>query len=262
MTQAPALPASRALRTVCAGAIGIAAVGTAVLVARLVARVDADSLAPALLGLALGALAADGFSGLVHWACDTWGSVRTPLFGPTLIHSFREHHVDPDAMLRHDWVEVNREPGVAAALAVGVMLCGPGAALLARHPLLHAMLCSFVVFGAAANQLHYWAHAARAPRWVRWLQARRLVVSPEAHARHHRAPNTDAYCISGGWLNPPFDALGVWRALERAVERTTGTRPRSGSAAPPPASPPSLASPTSHASPPSPASPASPAAVR
>jgi len=231
MPQASALPASRPLRALFAGAIAAAGVLTVVLFARLFARVDAASLGPALLGLALGALAADGFSGLVHWACDTWGSVRTPLLGPTLIHSFREHHVDPDAMLRHDWVEVNREPGVVAALALGVMLCEPGAALLDGHPFVHGLLCSFVLFGAAANQLHYWAHAAHAPRWVRWLQAHRLVVSPEAHARHHHVPNTDAYCISSGWLNPLLDALGFWRALERALERITGTPPRSGSAA-------------------------------
>jgi len=235
MPQAPAAPASRPLRPLRAlFALAIAAgfVGTLLLFARLCARLDAGVLAPVLLGLLLGALAADAFSGVVHWACDTWGSARTPLFGPTLIHSFREHHVDPDAMLRHDWVEVNREPGLVAAIVLVAMLCAPGAELLARHPFLHALLCGFVLFGAAANQLHYWAHATRAPRWVRWLQAHRVVVSPEAHARHHREPNTDAYCISSGWLNPLLDAVGFWRGLERIVERTTGVPPRSEPSAP------------------------------
>jgi hypothetical protein len=58
-------------------------------------------------GLVLGVLSADLLTGVIHWACDTWGDEETPLLGPGLIYSFREHHRDPLAMLDHDWVEVN-----------------------------------------------------------------------------------------------------------------------------------------------------------
>jgi ubiquitin-conjugating enzyme E2 variant len=226
MTQAPALHAKQLLRAVFALAIAAAGAGTCLLVLRLFTSQGSDAAGPAIAGLLLGAIAADGFTGLVHWACDTWGSARTPLLGPGLIHSFREHHVDPDAMLRHDWIEVNREPGLVAALALALFLSPPGAALLSAQPFLHGFLCTFVAYGAAANQLHCWAHAPSPPALVRRLQACGLVLSPSAHARHHRAPNTEAYCISSGWLNPVLDATGFWRGLERVVTRTLGLVPR------------------------------------
>jgi len=41
------------------------------------------------VALLLGWLVADLFSGLVHWALDSFGSVRTPLLGRAFIRPFR-----------------------------------------------------------------------------------------------------------------------------------------------------------------------------
>ena len=74
-------------------------------------------------------VAVDLLSGMVHWAFDTWGSVHTPLVGARYIRPFREHHWDPHAMTRHDFVETNGSSCVGALplLVVATMLptrCG------------------------------------------------------------------------------------------------------------------------------------------
>ena len=53
----------------------------------LFSSVEFETLVPVLLGLVLGIAAADWVTGAVHWACDTWGSERTPwLLGPRSGH--------------------------------------------------------------------------------------------------------------------------------------------------------------------------------
>jgi ubiquitin-conjugating enzyme E2 variant len=217
--------ASGPLRLTVGTAIALGAVLGLVHAAHLLGALAPADLPRALAAALLGALAADLLTGLVHWACDTWGDENTPWLGPTLIHAFREHHARPHAMLEHDWVDVNREPGVAAALAWALLALPAVQALLAGRPALYAGLCSFIAYGAAANQLHQWAHMNRPPRWVRAMQRRGLVLSPAGHARHHAGANERAYCISTGWLNPALDACGFWRGLERAVSCCTGATP-------------------------------------
>ena len=155
------------------------------------------------LALLLGWLAADLFSGLVHWALDSFGSVRTPLLGPAFIRPFREHHADPGGMTRHDFVEVN------------------GASCLGCLPLLlysfflegfaHAVLlftCTGILF---TNQCHKWAHSERPPSAARFLQRLGLVLSGEEHVKHHTPPFNTHFCTASGWLNRPLDL--VLRAL-------------------------------------------------
>jgi ubiquitin-conjugating enzyme E2 variant len=215
-------------RALCGAAIVLAIALGLVEALGLAASLDARAALFAGVGALAGALAADGITGLVHWACDTWGDERTRFVGPQLIRAFREHHERPKAMLGHDWVTVNREPGVAAALALLLLSLPVAQRALGDHPGLHGFLLALVLYGAAANQLHFWAHLDDPPRWVRGLQRCGLVLSPERHARHHRAPRTSAYCISTGWLNPALDAVGFWRMLERAVTRLTGAPARHG----------------------------------
>ncbi len=179
----------------------------------------------ALAALFAGLLGADLVTGAVHWACDTWGDEHTPWVGPGLIRAFREHHCDPEAMLEHDWIDVNGEPAAAAALAYAVLAIPALQSALLEQPLLYALVWSLVGLAALGNQAHQWAHARAVPAPVRALR-RCGLLTPERHARHHRAPYERAYCITSGLLNRPLDALGFWRGLERAVARAAGARPR------------------------------------
>jgi len=211
-----------------AAAIALAVALAAWHAVRIAAATHGGSWLGVVVGLLAGALAADFLTGLVHWACDTWGDERSRRPGAGLIRSFRDHHRRPRAMLEHDGVEVNGEAAVAAVGPFAVLLVGGPAAALLEHPAWYAFAWSTIGVAALSNQIHQWAHM-RAPRpFVRRLQRTGLILSPRRHALHHRAPCDERYCISTGWLNPMLDRIGFWRALERGAERATGAVPRAG----------------------------------
>ncbi len=166
-------------------------------------------------------LATDFASGLIHWTFDTWGSPRTPFFGPWFIRAFREHHADPRAMTRHDFVETNGSSALAGLplLLVGVSLA-PGFAQ------------AFVVFlalgGLVANQCHKWAHLRNSDRSpvVRLLQRAGLTLSPEIHRRHHARPHATHYCTASGWLNWALERTGFFRGLEIFIAAAVRAAPR------------------------------------
>ena len=75
-----------------------------------------------LTAVLLGYLAADLVSGLVHWAADTWGSPDLPVIGPAVLGPFREHHRDPLAITRHDFVETNGNNCLISLPVLGLAL--------------------------------------------------------------------------------------------------------------------------------------------
>src|SRR3954464_1301396 len=138
--------------------------------------------------LAAGVLMADLASGLVHWAADTWGDQTWPVVGPTLIRSFREHHVDQQAITRHRFVEANGATALVllpVMVAVHVALPGNPSAWTQVHGQASVLALSVAFFVFMTNQIHKWAHLDRPPGAVRLLQACRVILTAAHHQAHH-----------------------------------------------------------------------------
>jgi hypothetical protein len=174
-----------------------------------------------VLGATVGAFAIDFVTGLVHFACDRFGSPETPVLGPLLIKAFRDHHDDPHAILEHDWIETNGEPCLLTTLALIALTFFAPDAQSQLGAAIFTTVWTMAVLGAFANQAHKWAHMRNAPRVIRFFQRAGLTLSPEEHARHHYAPHNTAYCITNGWMNPMLDGLGLWSWLERSLKGMT-----------------------------------------
>ena len=176
-----------------------------------------------------GALSADLASGLVHWAADTWGHQAWPIVGPTLIRSFREHHLDQDAITRHDFIETNGATAlilVPVILGVHLSLPHDGSAWTRLHYQGALFALSVNLFVFVTNQIHKCSHLERPPRLVRLLQSLRVILPATHHQGHHTGQHTSRYCITTGWLNPLLDRIRFFRAFERAIQAIFAFEPR------------------------------------
>lgn len=158
-----------------------------------------------------GYVTADFVSGFVHFLADNIGSTRAPFFGPVFIRPFREHHVDPLAITRHGFLEVNGANClISLPVLMGTYYLVPVSGLFSLFFVAYIALFLFGIF--LTNQFHSWAHNPAPPRWIRGLQRSGLILGPEHHARHHAPPFNTYYCITSGWLNP---ILARTRLFER-----------------------------------------------
>ena len=164
-------------------------------------------------------LAADLLSGLVHWGADTWGRVDWPIIGPSFLRSFREHHVAPQEITRHDFVEKNGDNFLAILPILIITYIIPGISI-------KLFLIVMLFFIAATNTIHSWAHESIPPRGIRVLQRWCIILSPKDHAKHHDVPFVISYCITTGWLNKVLDSISFFRKLESIISFVTGAIPR------------------------------------
>jgi hypothetical protein len=173
--------------------------------------------------LLAGYVGADFASGVIHWLFDRYGSVTTPVFGPNFITPFREHHVDPKGITRHDFVETNGNNCIATAPILGMALFLPVASSNAAL-FVAAGLGSLCLFVFATNQFHKWSHLDNPPAYVQLLQDAHLVLGRAHHDIHHTKPYDRYYCITTGWLNPLLTWIGFFPKVEAVIHAVSGVR--------------------------------------
>ncbi len=172
---------------------------------------------PELLAVVLSAcLAADFVSGVVHFLADNFGKPETPVLGRLFIFPFREHHIDPLAITRHNFLETNGASCLVSLPLVGLALWATDAE---QNALLRFWLFCFLLAVLATNQIHKWAHMAHPPLIARILQRARIILPPHEHAIHHSGLHDSYYCITTGWLNYLLTRLRVFPFVVRVLQR-------------------------------------------
>ncbi|KAL1124165.1 hypothetical protein AAG570_001935 [Ranatra chinensis] len=189
-----------------------------------------ENLTTFLVAGLCGIVSADFMSGLAHWLADTWGSVDLPVIGKHFLRPFREHHIDPTSITRHDFVETNGDNFMITIPLLAHLLWGfismPQTQLNKSFPY-RCYLFLFAIFIALTNQIHKWSHTYFGlPKWVVTLQEWHVILPRKHHRYHHVAPHDTYYCITTGWLNYPLECISFWPALETIVTACTGSKPR------------------------------------
>ncbi|OQV18222.1 Transmembrane protein 189 [Hypsibius exemplaris] len=173
--------------------------------------------------------AADLASGLTHWAADSWGSVDMPVLGKSIIRPFREHHIDPTSITRHDFIETNGDNFAVLIPVLSYMAFNFFTLDEVEIVQSYAWYCYFfwlAVFVSVTNQIHKWSHTYFGlPGWVVWLQDHHVILPRKHHRIHHVSPHETFFCITTGWLNWPLESIGFWTFLERQITRCTATQP-------------------------------------
>jgi ubiquitin-conjugating enzyme E2 variant len=163
------------------------------------------------LGFVLvGLIASDAISGTVHWLADSYGTPTMPVFG-AFVRTFREHHADPKAITRHDWIETNGDVCLFSAPVHASAL------IWVDDPWVLSWMTGLFMGSYSNSQIHKWAHSDVPPKVIRCLQRAGAMLSSSHHRQHHRGPHMTHYCITTGWANAALDHVRFFRILERAL---------------------------------------------
>lgn len=119
-----------------------------------------ERLSAVVFSAICGILTADFGSGVVHWAADTWGSIELPIVGKNFLRPFREHHIDPTSITRHDWIETNGDNFMVALPILGkltwIFFSCSRSEIQVEYPFCaYLFLCS--IFVAVTNQVIFFS---------------------------------------------------------------------------------------------------------
>ena len=146
------------------------------------------------------------------------------------IRPFREHHVDPLAITRHDFVQANGDNCLTTVpILIGIvvaMTIQSKEAIIFWYPF-YCFLMALSFFITFTNQIHKWSHMYQGLPWiVEKLQDWKIILPRRHHRVHHVAPHETYFCITTGWCNYPLEVLRFWTTLEWLITKVTGIKPR------------------------------------
>ncbi|MES1173482.1 MAG: fatty acid desaturase CarF family protein [Myxococcales bacterium] len=177
-----------------------------------VRRLPAGAWGSALACVFAGLCLADVLSGVVHWAADSYGHARMPIFGG-FVRTFREHHSDQLDITRHDAIETNGDVFIFSSPVHFVLM------FVVQSPWILALVFGVFLGSYCNSQIHKWAHMADPPSWVRAMQRSRLFLSAAHHSLHHSGSHESHYCITTGWMNSLLDGTRFFRGVEFALAK-------------------------------------------
>lgn len=146
------------------------------------------------------------------------------------IRPFREHHIDPTAITRHDIIETNGDNCLITIPTLSYMVYKHltyDRLLLHEHCTWDWFIFVLAIFVTLTNQIHKWSHTYFGlPHWVIFLQDYKIILPRIHHRVHHVAPHETYFCITTGWLNYPLEVIHFWSTLEWVIEKTFQIKPR------------------------------------
>ncbi|WAR12339.1 PDES1-like protein [Mya arenaria] len=150
----------------------------------------------------------DGLGLVYFFRVENWVSFIRP---------FREHHIDPTSITRHDFIETNGDN--FAVILLPLMKMAYNFFTMSQEEIL-ASYNWWMYF-------HKWSHTYFGlPKWITTLQDYHVILPRKHHRIHHVAPHDTYFCITTGWLNYPLEVIGFWTKFEAVIEVVTGHKPR------------------------------------
>ncbi len=148
-----------------------------------------NSLLTFLFSLIFAMIMADFFSGIVHHIADNSGDENTFILGPALIRPFREHHIYPNRITEHDFIETNGSLYLIGAITLTLSL---------YFDFFVLFTFIFTIFQVNTNQIHKWAHQSQPNIFAQKLMKFKIILSPQEHSKHHSGDINSHYCITTG----------------------------------------------------------------
>ena len=157
----------------------------------------------------LAVLAADLYSGTLHWFLDTYGNPNWKFLniGEVLVKPSHAHHYEPRGLLKPTFWQRNKLRYVfATVLSIIGFLMGVSLPILAV----------FFVFAAHTSEFHAITHRTSKEngKIISFLQKIRIIQTNRHHWTHHNCPYDTYFCVITNVLNPILDWLNFWKILE------------------------------------------------